>query len=119
MKLKPSDILLAAKQLISNPKDWTTKVMSRNSINQEVIPSAPTACKWCAAGAVIKLTNIQDAEPSLLFLRKATKKWGIHGGDGSVAALNDLGKHEDVMKLFDVAIELSLQDEEQQQKKTT
>ena len=44
-------------------------------------------------------------------MRKATLDWKLHGRAGSPAILNDRGDHAEVMKLFDKAIELSLEKE--------
>lgn len=109
MKPKPSEILLAAKELISSPEKWTMKVFARNRIEFEVDPVSSAACKWCAVGAIIREAKRLkvDGESALVFLRKATKDWGIHGSSGSAPILNDRGNHAEVMKLFDRAIELA------------
>lgn len=109
MKIKPSDLLLAAKELINSPEKWTMKVFARNKIEFEVDPTSFGACKWCAVGAVIHEAKRlkADEESALVFLRRATKDWGIHGAAGSPPILNDRGNHAEVMKMFDRAIELA------------
>ena len=71
---KPSEILIAAKELISDPDRWTMKFLARNKVEREVDPTAPFACKWCAAGAVINIARKAGTDDELVlpFLRIAT-----------------------------------------------
>lgn len=110
---KPSEVLSDAKELIRDPLKLTKSFLARNKLDNQVDPLSPVACKWCSVGAVIHVAkkNGLNEEIALPFLRTATKDWGYHGQAGSPAIMTDNRSHEEIMKLFDRAIELAKEKE--------
>ena len=90
--------LIKAKALIANPENWTQRMLARNEKGECVSVYSPTACKFCALGALRKACTHEGA---YLALADAAFKAGFKG----IVALNDHGLHEDVMEMFDKAIE--------------
>lgn len=101
-------VLKAAKALISDPKRWCRFVLRDRS-------------RFCAEGAVFKVCgyemrdgckftdqSVSEAshEPAALFLVRAARM----NGALYPFIINDTRKHEDVMRMFDLAIELAWQD---------
>lgn len=50
--MKPSEGLKAAKARIEKRENWTQGVFARNERYLSVSPEDPSACTWCAVGAV-------------------------------------------------------------------
>lgn len=103
------EILQAAKYLISDPAQWTQQTFARDGVSEACDPCDPTACKWCAQGAVYHAYGKKYKAPlervmQLLDSIAMTIKYK-RGFFGSVFHLNDLGAHAQVMELFDKAIE--------------
>jgi hypothetical protein len=46
------ELILAARQLLSDPERWTRSTPARRADGSEAKPTAPDACKWCIVGAV-------------------------------------------------------------------
>ena len=90
--------LIKTKALIADPKNWLQGLMASNEKGQYVPPYSPDACKFCALGALRKACTQEGA---YMKLADAAFKAGFSG----IAALNDFGLHEDVMEMFDKAIE--------------
>ena len=90
--------LINAKALIADPKNWTQSMLARNEEGKCVSVYSPKACKFCALGALRKTGTSEDA---YMKLADAAFKAGFKG----ITALNDFGLHEDVMEMFDKAIE--------------
>ena len=90
--------LIKAKALIANPENWTQGCMSRNAGDMFVNVNDPTACKFCALGALSKVGASDEAYRKLAEV-------AFNSGFSGVVALNDHGLHEDVMEMFDKAIE--------------
>ena len=90
--------LINAKALIANPENWTQSCLARNAGDMFVNVNDPSACKFCALGALRKAGTHEDA---YMKLADAAFKAGFKG----IVALNDHGLHEDVMEMFDKAIE--------------
>ena len=90
--------LIKAKALIADPKNWTQSCLARNAGDMFVNVNDQIACKFCALGALRKAGTHEDA---YMKLADAAFKAGFSG----IAALNDFGLHEDVMEIFDKAIE--------------
>lgn len=55
--MKTSDILKAAKQLISTPERWTKGFYARDKEGNTVRVSYPEAVCWCAEGALFAVTS--------------------------------------------------------------
>ena len=89
--------LIKAKALIADPKNWTQSCLARNAGDMFVNVNDPSACKFCALGALRKA----GTQSAYMALADAAFKLGFKG----IVALNDHGLHEDVMEMFDKAIE--------------
>lgn len=48
-----SDDLVRARALIADPACWTRGASARDESGREVDPDDPSACRWCALGAVV------------------------------------------------------------------
>ena len=89
--------LIKAKALIADPKNWTQSMLARNEKGKCVPVHSQDACKVCALGALRKA----GTQSAYMALADAAFKLGFKG----IVALNDHGLHEDVMEMFDKAIE--------------
>lgn len=106
-KIKISDKLKEAKELIGVPERWTTGTAARNSVGSPVNVNDCDAVCWRAVGSVHYVTSgyCMGCIDSMLVLRKV-----IFGE--FIAAYNDTHSHEEVMDMFDRAIELAEKDEQ-------
>jgi hypothetical protein len=57
LKKEKIKIVEQAIELISDPDKWTTEWFARKSNNSRVDPEDSKACKWCAAGAIMKFAK--------------------------------------------------------------
>lgn len=117
MTVKNSDVLTAARRLISDPKNWTTGELARDKDGKVVAVDSPFACSWCAVGAAIRAERIFPVAPwDRHSLTKTLDKAAIEvnpkaspGNDPGlrpIAALNDkFGNHAEVLRAYDLAIE--------------
>lgn len=89
------EVLVQARDLISDPKRWTHLYAARNAVGDSVGPCAEDAVCWCSVGAVEKVGS------NLYFdVTKALRK--VMGD--SIPKFNDSSPHEDVLAAFDIAI---------------
>lgn len=108
----PAEILRAAKERISDPANWTQRKLARNHRSDPVKPDAPSACRFCAIGAVAAEGGDASPNTSLrLWLDRATRDVSS-GRVPSIISLNDGGitrgfAHRRVLEAFDRAIELA------------
>lgn len=101
--LTPADQLRAAKALIEDPDHWCRRVFARDKVGSEVLPTAASACQFCAAGALDHVTDRRDNSCAYFFLYRAADDCG----NDSVASTNDDGGHSAVMRMYDRAIALA------------
>lgn len=100
-----ANILRRAKARISDPKNWCKGELARDGYGCKACFDSPNATSWCASGAILAEVGF-TAEPSAgHFLAKAA-------GCDSIPYINDNGTHEDVMALYNRAIELAEEAEE-------
>lgn len=95
--MKPSEVLKAAKQLISTPDKWIQRAWSEDAEGRRFHKQEGPSVKWCAVGAIrhimagdINVTRAYD------FLKRSAKI--------DPARYNDSATHDDVMALYDTAI---------------
>jgi len=121
--MKPSlkDVLSAARDLIADQAHWTRGDWAENSESGSLRGAMhPDACMFCALGAVGRAMSydVNDVMPIGEYPKvfaEATKQLSrfINGKKTrvpedpvwAVTQFNDSSEHEDVLKLFDMAIE--------------
>jgi len=105
--MKPSDILIRAKEKISDRDHWIRGCSALNAMFRPVGSSDPQARYWCASGAVTSVLGadynfaLDGPSLALTYLDDAAGEMGASG----IVFLNDTRFHEDVMEAFDRAIE--------------
>jgi hypothetical protein len=99
--MKTKKILIEARKVIEDPKNWTQFVGARDINGRAKSANSELACKWCALGAIEKVClDYTSWKKTVNHLRKIV-------GPFSVAKFNDSHKHEEVLELFDKAIKRS------------
>jgi hypothetical protein len=104
--MNAKEVLVAAKNLLSDPSNWTKGAMARTISDVDVNFYAKNASCWCALGAVNKILFDANEEKNKLafkYLSDAASTFGYR----YISDLNDQTDHDTVMKLFDVAIKLA------------
>lgn len=96
--------LRAAKALIEDPDRWCQGAFAKMSNGMEVMPINSAAHSYCALGSAIKVSN-QEFTLAAALNRTAKKM-----GHDYASVLNDSTDHPTVMKMFDLAIELALEE---------
>ena len=107
-------VLTQARGLIGDPDRWTRSAPARRwKAPQRREPGAwercaatePSASRWCAAGALCKVSGVRSGAPGFAFLEAASVRlFGI-----GIGRANDdprLG-HADVLRCYDLAITLA------------
>lgn len=100
-------ILKEARELLSEPKRWTTQAAARDATGNEVSVDSPRAACFCSIGAIERMC-LADGEEAYCraerALRDAAKELF---GSQSIVNANDRRPegHAGVLKMFDRAIE--------------
>ena len=106
--MSAAEKLRQAKALIENPARWCQGNGAVADDGAVVDFDSPEAHRWCARGAVSKVTNHRPNTPvynaTVRFLDRAANE--LHAGFNSVQ-VNDQLNHRDVMKMFRRAIRLA------------
>lgn len=100
-------ILKHAKALIEDENYWIKRSFAKNELFQTVNPYSPDACFFCASGANRHAGGMGRSEESRDYLAMATYLM-TKGEYSYIARFNDRATHEEVMELFDVAIEWAI-----------
>ncbi|UTS52108.1 hypothetical protein [Synechococcus phage BUCT-ZZ01] len=98
------ETLIAAKDLIKDKKNWCRVNRAQNKKGQYVDPWHRSACQFCAVGAVQKVANYDNniyTSPEVVLLNNVSRQ--IFGR--AVFMVNDEYGHDEVMQVFDKAIE--------------
>jgi hypothetical protein len=90
--------LLRAKELISDPKRWTTGAYARNTSGVYTSPVNDNAVCFCALGA---MDAVESGSRAFNALYEAAYQ---HGG---ITHINDVSGHHSVMAMFDRAVEIA------------
>jgi len=110
--VKTSELLRAAKALIDTPEKWTIEALARDKTGLQVAICHSDAVCFCSYGAIHKIGDIKNINywnnPMYDYVDKASE---LIGGQSSAATFNDSHTHEEVMKMWDKAIELAEQQE--------
>lgn len=100
--------LLAARTVISNKKYWTKDMLARNSSGHNVMVHDPSACSFCAIGALMFAVKDEHGfvgdSKAYKYLSKASKELY---NNVFVSDVNDTYGHTAVMRMYDRAIELA------------
>jgi hypothetical protein len=94
--MKPSEILTAARELISVPERWTQKVLARDECGEVCEPTEDKAVCFCSYGALMKIEGSEEIGNAEIFLRDQMS--------GSPGEFNDTHTHARVIEAFDRAI---------------
>lgn len=101
-------ILTEARNLIADPARWTQEAYARNDRGYHVDSTHPTACCWCASGAMCRVNGPEpDSDiwtACIKNMREACAELFPHMS--GFVAVNDHGTHADILKVFDRAIEM-------------
>jgi hypothetical protein len=99
------ELLIAARSIIDTPEKWTKGAVSRDRSGSSLF-RVEGGVKWCMLGAVelaIKPTNTRE----IFIFEDAVSQLNKVLGSDSVSEFNDRDTttHEDVLRVFDKAIE--------------
>lgn len=86
------DIIRRARERITDPENWTTGYLAQSSLGRRIGPLAPGACKWCAAGAIIR--EADDGADADLLLDRIYAHLTLH-------EVNDIDGHAAVLAELD------------------
>ncbi len=91
------EILKGARELISVPERWGKQFSAQNENGNYTDACASNAVRWCAIGALIKVSPFDDDAVRALraCLPESTQE---------VSIFNDLTDHAGILDLFDRAI---------------
>lgn len=95
--MNTKQILIAARDVIKNPENWTTDVAARDSKGKEVDPKSEEAVCFCTFGALRKVTTHQHQVD-----RASALLWNFM--TVGIAQYNDDHTHEEVLNKIDQAI---------------
>lgn len=106
------DILLAAKDRISDPEKWTCGADARTRTRTNVDAASSLAVAWCARGAVILeaillADLVEDMDRASRAHRKAMNALdniAMMNGGAHIMFINDQMGHATTMRMFDEAI---------------
>lgn len=116
--MKNSEILIKAKEVIVDPKNWVKGYYALDKNRSPVGRGTYLgAVCFCSVGAIQKVVG--DTGNVLLYLhkvREVTKFLGDVAGE-HITEYNDNHQHYEVMEVWDKAIELSLQNELKEESK--
>lgn len=101
------DVLKAARDIISTPDKWTQRSYARAADNYPVAVGMKDACKFCALGAVLKVSERTYAGPDDFAPMAILEGVAHQYHDMSVVGYNDSPNtsHQDIMELYDRAIQ--------------
>jgi hypothetical protein len=108
-----SEILIAAKQLIQDPKNHTQKEYARNKEGVFCGPASSEAVCWCSVGAVNKALGNEiytEIDPESFLYMAASDIFNT-----SAVNVNDNLDHSAVMTMFDHAINLAKEAEQKEE----
>ena len=97
-------LLTEGRELISDPKRWTTGEFARDEHERAVFVYDPKAVCWCSVGAIHKVegpptpSSGENTWPALRALHAAT-------ACRNIAKYNDTHSHAEVLAIWDKAIE--------------
>lgn len=117
--MKVSEVLTCARAKIADPKNWTKDAYARDAGGAEIEFWAPTACQWCASGAIsacddgAALKGSVDHRNPFYFMARSIPSWNEDSYE-TIPGYNDAADrtHGEILALFDKAITLALEHEQ-------
>lgn len=101
----PQTVLINAKALIADPKNWTQGVFARNADGYSTGVHEEDATCFCTLGAIAVAGNNQKWAQKIAINTLSKIIDDIDGNAAlSIGGFNDTHTHEQVMELFDKAI---------------
>ena len=97
------EVLIDAKNLISDPNNWLRTALACDKEGFPVDPEDKNACKWCASGALLKVAHGEPLDKAVDLLLRVLDV-SLTQADVAIPIFNDNSTHEEVMELFDKAI---------------
>lgn len=113
--MTPLDILVAARELISDPAHWCQTYAARDKYGKSVAFLSEDAFSFCALGAVARVEKMADSPDPMVrfdvdqFLNEAAIDLDPEYDQyrDCYIDFNDVHNHEEVLAMFDLAIEKS------------
>ena len=106
--MSAKEILVAARELLSDPDHWTKLVLAKTVNNEPKEPTDPEAVCWCSIGALYKVTGISvslpDSSATIVYAAQRKLEEAL-GNDLGIDEFNDCSEHKEVLELFDKAIQ--------------
>lgn len=96
------DILIRARKRISNRENWAQNAIAKDKNEKEVEAKSSEAVSWSIYGAICIESAVEDTKEVLFFLEKFLVK---NGKRIPLYKFNNSFSHEEVIKLFNKAIE--------------
>lgn len=102
--MTPLELLKLARKTITAPSCWTKGKYARDAADRPVQASDPSACQWCASGALYRATSITMSRELDRFAAETALREAVPGGQ--LVAFNDISTvtHAEVLDVFDRAI---------------
>jgi hypothetical protein len=104
----PKEILVAARELISDPDHWAKGYFAFDKYNQRISPENKQAVKWCLVGA-IRHSEPEGYANSIAAAQRIVSDLLADLPDASLPGylglFNDQHSHEEVLAVLDEAIE--------------
>lgn len=99
--LSAAETLQKARDLIADPAHWTQRTAARDAATTPVPVASPYAKSFCTLGAVDRAAGFDSHG----FYDATAFLYQVIGSAESIAQFNDSHTHEEVIALFDAAIE--------------
>lgn len=98
-----AEVLQKARDLIADESRWTHGYYAKDAQGYDVEPNEPSACCWCALGAVLHVEDLHSEEEAGSDAASALERTALASGV-AVPYINDIRGHDAVLALFDEAI---------------
>lgn len=111
--MKAWQLLTKAKELIQDPKNWIKGTLAANAKGVHVAVGSRSACCFCALGALTRAAQRQSGLTKFRAGNVLSTAACELGAGASVTSFNDRKRttHADIMKLYDKAIALAMENE--------
>jgi len=99
-----TEIFEEARALISDKAKWTQGQIARDAHGEKTHADSDSAVSWCSFGAMIKVAG--DIEVASKASDRFLNLLGFNHRMDAIGPVNDSRTHEEVLRLFDKAIQL-------------